>query len=370
MNKLKKLLPLMALTAVTSVVSAVDDMQVRNLENRVNALEQRRGANGMINPPARPVVKDGVDLWIQAEALVMHATEDGIHYAIKQETGASFVDGRVKNISYDWSWGWRAGIGYNLPHDGWDILLNYTWFRSNESDSSNTDSPESLRQIWTNPYPNALIADALVAHAKGRTHLKFDYLDLQLGREFFVSKWLTLRPFVGARGLWTHRNMLAKYRGGNLGTLQTPLLKLKEKFNNRFRGGGLLAGLDTQWGLGEGWSFYGQFALSLIYGTQRLHEKQDSYPVSDPSSANRFAHIHDVWTMVRTMTDLGFGIRWDYLFYDDAYRIRLQLGWEQHVLNGFDKDINFVSNDTQGKFTFNQGDLALSGVAFQARFDF
>src|SRR3569832_534456 len=98
MNKLNKLLPFLALSlvAITSVVSAVDDMQVRNLENRVSALEQRREANGMINPPARPVVKDGVDLWLQAEALYMHATEDGVSYGIKQTSSASTVDGQVK----------------------------------------------------------------------------------------------------------------------------------------------------------------------------------------------------------------------------------------------------------------------------------
>ncbi len=369
MNKINKLLPLMAmsLVAMTSVVSAVDDMQVRNLENRVSALEQRRGANGMINPPARPVVKDGVDLWVQAEALLMHATEDGVNYGIKQRNSSvATVDGSVKNIKYDWSWGWRAGIGYNLPHDGWDMLLNYTWFRAGESKKSNTDDAEIIWQTWTNPVPSGGVSTAQVTKAVGRTHLKFDYLDLQLGREFFVSKWLTLRPYMGARGLWAHRHMTVKYNNGQLSNFG--LTKIKEKFNNRFRGGGLLAGLDTQWGLGEGWSLYGQFAISLLYGTHRLHEKQDTYNAG--GIAGRIAHIHDSWTMVRMMTDLGFGLRWDRLLYNDDYRIRLQLGWEQHVLTGFDKDINFVDDIVQGKFTLNQGDLAISGLAFQVRFDF
>ena len=363
MNKLKKLLPLIAMTLVGthSVVSAVDDMQVRNLENRVSALEQRRGANGMINPPARPVVKDGVDLWLQAEALFMHATEDGIHYGIKLENGDT-TDGHVKNLSYNWSWGWRAGLGYNLPHDGWDMLLNYTWFRSHDSSKHDGDS----LQIWTNPTEGA--ASAVVDRAKGKTSLHFDYLDFQMGREFFVSKWLTLRPFVGARGLWAHRNMTVKYRGGELGEEFADVIKLKEKLNNHFCGGGLLTGLDTQWGLGEGWSVYGQFALSLIYGTQRLHEKQDEYSPDDERT--RIAHFKDHWTNVRMMTDLGAGLRWDRLLDNDYYRIRLQLGWEQHILNGFDKDINFVDDVVQGKFTINQGDFALSGLSFQARFDF
>lgn len=353
----------LSLFAMTTV-SAVDDMQVRNLENRVSALEQRRGANGMINPPARPVVKDGVDLWFQLDALYMHATEDGVNYGIKQENSTAAFDGRVKNIAYDWSWGWRAGVGYNLPHDGWDMLLNYTWFRSSESKTSNTTAPEAIFQTWTNPgvpSPFAPLAGAIASNAKGKTSLHFDYLDFQMGREFFVSKWLTLRPYVGARGLWAHRNMTVKYKGGDL------TAKLKEKFNNHFSGAGLLTGLDTQWGLGEGWSVYAQFALSLIYGNQRLHEKQDS---NAGGVKTRLAHIHDKWTIVRTMTDLGAGLRWDRLFSDDNYRIRLQLGWEQHVLNGFDKDINLVNGAVPGKFTMNQGDFALSGLAFEARFDF
>ena len=184
MSKLNKILSLVAtsLVASTSVVSAVDDMQVRNLENRVSALEQRRGANGMINPPARPVVKDGVDLWLQAEALFMHATEDGISYAFKQENSALAFDGRVKNLDYDWSWGWRAGIGYNAPHDGWDLLLNYTWFRSSEDKDSNTSAPAAFFQTWTNP-ASTTVAPVLVTTADAHTTLKFDYLDFQIGRD-------------------------------------------------------------------------------------------------------------------------------------------------------------------------------------------
>lgn len=365
MNKLNKLLPLIALSLVGaySTLQAVDDMQVRNLENRVNALEQRRGANGMINPPARPVVKDGADLWLQADALFMHPTEDGLSYAIKQKNASNFVDGNVKNVSYDWSWGWRTGIGYHLPHDGWDMILNYTWFRSGESKKSNTEAPETILQTWTNPASSS--ANATVAYARGRAVLKFCHLDFQMGREFFVSKWLTLRPYGGVRGLWTHRDLKVRYKGGDLALTGT---KIYEKFNNRFRSGGLMTGVDSQWGLGMGWSIYGQYAVSLLYGKHRLHQAQDV--IQAIAAPQRPIHVHNAWKITRTMTDLGLGLRWDHLFSDDAYRVRLQLGWEQHLLPGFDKDINFVDDTMLGKFALSQGDLAISGITFQARFDF
>jgi len=348
-NGLKKMLPVLAaFTTLASVTCSADDMQMRNLENRVNALEQRRGANGMINPPARPVVRDGSDLWVQAEALWMHATEDCLSYAVKSES-TTIVDGRVKNVDYRWNWGFRAGIGYNLPHDGWDALLNWTWFRANESKIDSPKAPEVI-------LPNLIAPQSVVAEAagKGRARLHVNLLDFELGREFFVSKWLTLRPFMGARAAWFNRAFKFGYRGP---------LNASGHDHNRFRAGGIRGGLDTQWGLGSGWSFFGDIALSLLYGKQRLHAHQDT-------GATRLYHVHNAWSAVRPMLDLAFGLRWDRLFGDsDAYRVRLQLGWEQTSIFGFEKDLNFV-NVVPGKFAYNSGDLALSGLSFQARFDF
>jgi hypothetical protein len=361
---LKTMLPVLAaVTTLASVICSADDMQMRNLENRVSALEQRRGSNGMINPPARPVVRDGTDLWVQVEALIMHATEDCLSYGIKNDTaavaGATVVDGRVKNVDYSWNWGFRAGIGYNLPHDGWDMLLNWTWFQAHESKNEKPLAPETvLANLAATQGGVGGVGGVPIAFpsAKGKATLHMNLLDLELGREFFVSKWLTLRPFVGGRAAWFNRGFKFSYSG---------VTKLKGKDHNRFRAGGIRGGLDTQWGLGSGWSFFGDLALSLLYGKQRMHSPQDL------SSGVRVQHTHNAWSAVRSMIDLAVGLRWDHLFgCNDAYRIRLQLGWEQTALLGFEKDMNYMNGTLPGKFAYNSGDLAVSGVSFQARFDF
>jgi hypothetical protein len=350
---LKKMLPVLAaFSTLASVICSADDMQMRNLENRVSALEQRRGSNGMINPPARPVVRDGTDLWVQAEALYMHATEDCLAYGIKNNS-TTVVDGRVKNVDYSWNWGFRAGIGYNLPHDGWDVLLNWTWFQAHETKNETPIAPETVLATLaaTKGVPTAFPS------AKGKATLHMNLLDLEMGREFFVSKWLTLRPFVGARAAWFNRGFKFRYSNS--------LTRVKGKDHNRFRAGGIHSGLDTQWGLGSGWSFFGDLALSLLYGKQRLHSPQDN------SAGVRVQHTHNAWSAVRAMIDLAVGLRWDHLFgCNDAYRIRLQLGWEQISLLGFEKDMNFVNGTLPGKFAYNSGDLAVSGLSLQARVDF
>ena len=86
---LKKMWPAAAasLVAFTSLVNA-DDMQMRNLENRVAALEQKKGANGIINPAANPPTRDATGLFITADFLYWKAHESGLAYAFQSENNA------------------------------------------------------------------------------------------------------------------------------------------------------------------------------------------------------------------------------------------------------------------------------------------
>jgi hypothetical protein len=361
-SRLKKVWPMLAtsLLAFTSVASAADDMQMRNLENRVNALEQRRGTSGMINPPARPVVKDGVDLWIEGEALYMKPTEDGLGFAANSDSTA-VIQGDIKNARYPWSWGFRAGAGYNLPHDGWDFFLNWTWLRSSETTSMSATSvfPTELNPDSANASRTALATDA---HA--HLALQINLLDFEMGREFFVSKWMTIRPHMGVRAGWVHRQYKVHYTGGSVLSTST----LHDNLKNRFSSAGLRGGFDTQFGLGSGWSIFGQMAFSLLYGNQHLRYSENLVTVGGVSTNQ--GHVRDNWLTVRPMTDFALGFRWDKLFYDDRFRFRIQLGWEEHTLFGFTKDIDLTDDIANGKHVTSRGDLSFSGLALQARFDF
>lgn len=363
MNKaLKKVWPALALSLVafTSAVNAADDMQVRNLENRVSALEQRRGSNGMINPPAHPVVKDGVDLWVQADALYMKATEDGLYYA-QDSTSGGLVNGHTQNVHYNWDWGFRLGLGFNGPHDGWDIVANWTWFQTSKHIATSASSGHVY--LPATSVISAETGNNYFTQDSGKASLHFNMIDFEMGREFFVSKWLTLRPFVGARGLWFHRTLFANFSGGNISPAGA---SVKDRFGNKFRGGGLLTGLDTQWGLGSGWSIYGDLGLSLLMGRQKLTARENKVT----SSSTTQLHGKDNWTAVRAITDLDVGLRWDRLFGDDHYRIRFQLGWEQHLFLGMGRGMQFVSSVAPGSMVESKGDFALNGVSLRGRFDF
>lgn len=351
-----------SLVAFTSVLSAAEDMQMRNLENRVSSLEQRRGGgNGMINPAARPVVKDGVDLWFQADALWMRVTQDGLGYAITSDRSDAFVNGTTKNVSYNWDWGWRAGMGYNLPHDGWDMLFQWTWFKGTGK-SVKTDDTGGLWPAEISPDASNADRTFRAATSSGLASFILNMADLEMGREFFVSKWLTLRPFMGVRGVWINNQYKARYKGGDF-----TFAPIRDQFMNRFRGYGLRGGLNTQWGLGSGWSIFGDIAFSLIYGRQR--EKVSQIHFTGAGDINELNN-RSRWTALRAITDFALGLRWDKMFYSDRYRMRFQLGWENHMFFDLNQMPAFSDDIVNGKFTGNRGGIGLNGLSFQARFDF
>jgi hypothetical protein len=366
--------------AVTPLL-ADDAMQMRNLENRVSALEQTRRGNGSINPAVHPTIKKGAHLWGQVEALYFRPTEDNLAYTIQNDTADKYFNtplkGKTKNISYDWDWGVRAGIGYDLPHDGWDLFLNWTWFQTKAHASNTTDIPHSANvQPWTSGSGvfGFNVGEAMTHFVSARSSLHWALVDLELGREFMVSKWLSLRPFIGARGAWISRNFKIHYSGdvGIRGD-DYPLLtnEVWNHLHNQYRGGGLRGGISSAWKFGYGFSLYGELDLALLYGSQKLQQKQRQLglPVIEPPLQLINAKNH--WTTLRPMLDIGAGLRWDKFFCESKYRIRFQLGWEQHLLFGFENDQNFIKpGPHQYKYSMGQGNLGLSGVSFQTRLDF
>jgi hypothetical protein len=361
--------------AFASIISCVlfaneEEDKLSDLESRVTKLEQKQSKK-TINPSVSPVVKGGFDFWLQGEALFFQPAEDNLNYSIAVQGDTNLPGlgntphGHVKNVTYDWSWGYRVGGGSNFQHDGWDLFIDWTSFCANGSDQHWTQPPSSGNLLtWGDQAASIDVA----VFAKGATRLQVHFLDLELGREFFVSKWLTLRPFVGGRATWIERRMKVIYQA--LG-IEIPMDKETIHLRNRFNGGGLRLGLDTQWIVDWGFSFYSDFALSLIYGTQHLHNRyfQHNRELRPPDFD--LARINNNWTAVRPMAELALGIRWDKFFCNSRYRLRLQAGWEQQVLFGFGKDMNFTDlGNISGKFFPNGGDLSLSGVSFQARFDF
>lgn len=363
-----------SLTCLTaSTYADTDPAQMRNLENRVSALEQRRGAGGVINPNARPEVKNGANMFVTADLLVWQAHEDGLPIYIEQEdTLGRLSDASVGQLDWDWNVGCRVGLGYNTPHDGWDLYAVWLHFNTDADTSERADSDDALYPTMSHPgatLPGAPspIGDGPFQKASAHWAMNLNQIDLELGREFYVSKWLTLRPHMGLRTAWVrqhidlHYNRLSNGFGGFSSGIDDALT-----LRSNFWGLGLEAGLNTQWGLGGGWSLYGDAGCSLLYGFHSLDwEDELSFQVESD-----WGDLDGSYRITRTVADLAMGIRFDTWSDDERVHFRIQAGWEHHVYFNQNQFFRFVDSSAIGNFVNNQGDLSLQGWTLAARLDF
>ena len=199
---------------------------------------------GVINPHARPHI-DCARATVTLEGLLWTAHLDGLQYAIQNTEAANlaatqvslnhsspFYNADLLHPKSKWDYGYRLGLGYDLTHDGWDLYAGWTHLRTTATQHVEIDLqlvPHRIYALYTAVVPgteNALGVSDLRTTAitvnptadslDTRWKLHFDLIDLELGREFYTSRYLTLRPHIGLRGASVRQKYDIDYMGGTL----------------------------------------------------------------------------------------------------------------------------------------------------------
>jgi hypothetical protein len=365
------------LVALTGLANANQNSQIRNLENRVTALEQRKGASGIVNPPANPNIRHGANLFLFGELLYWKATENGLPFAVvNKDSSMNLAEAKIKNLQGQWDVGVRTGIGYIVPHDGWDVNLSWLHFNTRSHKKSvHSNANKFVFPSLAHP-ADPIATNTFCRKAEGKWKLFLNQLDLDLGREFFVSKWLTLRPHGGIRTDWVKQKVKAEYNHFEGDGLPVPN-ETKVHYKDRWWGIGLESGLDSQWGLGEGWSIYADIAAAILYGFHTIKSQEKDKPPFEESTMHfsslpngKFMRVKEHLRIAHAILDLQLGLRWDWKFDHDRFHLGFQAGWENHIYFSQNQFPYFSTADNLGKFFANQGDLTLQGWTFGARFDF
>lgn len=347
------------------------EKEPRTLEKRVSALEKRRG--GLLNPPARPLCEDydfnfsGAVLFWQANEVVPTGVLNTASTFASIDGAVNLQDAKVKHIEFDYDPGFRLGIDFDTDHDGWDLGLTWT---SLESKGNRDLSANGTKEIFaTQINPQQAFAEtgnpsAVFNYRQLGSHLTIhlNQLDLDLGREFFVSKYLTMRPHIGLRTTWIRQFLKVSYSSSiGAGVLPgVPDLDTSQK--NKWWGIGIEGGLDTLWMLGRGFSIYGTLAAAIESGFQKVLPKQTN------ATGTPFQNERDSVRNSHPILDLQLGLRWDQGFKQDSYNFGIFGGWEHHTYfsqNQFHTDLA-----PTGMYVANQGDLSYQGWTIGAHLAF
>lgn len=404
-------LSLMALSALTLTSAAQADYNSsknhdeRRGHNKTKAMQQDQ----VIMPAAGPRVNNGADFFVSADFIYWRMTQDESLFAftgvqtnqagkiLNGGADAAYADvaqGQVYSSGNDWAPGFKVGIGLDTSHDGWDVYAEYTWVQFNNSASVSRASFENSDGSLVDPVgpiPEAFTGAPFVNNATGSTTLNYNKINLELGRNFYFSQYLTARPHGGITGVWLENHIRNTSGGTNntaatlpvtwgpAGNTSTAQVDGFQVANARSRNWGLGArvGLDFGWHFNKEWSIYSAFTGNAIWNTYTSNTftlatqgavtsvvgTDSGVSAGDPVNKTTINYGQQSGqSKVNYVVEAELGLCWETFFYDDNYHFAAKLGWEMQDW------INYMQ--TANGSSFVDADLMLHGLNVQLRFDF
>ncbi|MEX0961802.1 MAG: Lpg1974 family pore-forming outer membrane protein [Simkaniaceae bacterium] len=326
---------------------------------------------------AGPQVVCGWNLYITGDFLYWTAKEDGIAYATtgsapQNATVSVPEEGSIRHPNESWDPGFKVGMGYNFPFDGWDIYAQYTNFNTHNSRSysSNPQNPNNqLANIWgiggsgignsTNLPPNQAINSA-----SSKWNLDFDLIDLEIARNYYVGRCLAIRPHFGLRGSWQDQYYDVIYLTppiGGPGVLNQWTMTQKMDY----WGIGLRSGLDSSWKLFRYFSFFVNGAVSVLLSHFEVHrtDNQIAFDANDlPVSNLDLLRTRNSYYSLKGVFDFFIGLRFEKWTENERFYFKLDAGWEEQL---------WISQSNFFRLEENaHGDLGLHGLVIKMQMTF
>ncbi len=303
---------------------------------------------GIITPPVEPLVKNGWDIVIDADFLWWKPYVGDFNIAI--------VDNRPVQPNFSFVPGLKLGTGMGILHDGWDMYFQYTWLHEGPSKKTST---ASLPSFSTQAFPFLQVEHPedlsvmILSSVSSTRSFTFNILDMEMGRDFFISKRLTLRPFFGFKLCSLFEKTDIHYTGTE--EVKSSAVSLRQNLN----GVGILGGLDTVWHVVRSFGFYGNLALTGLWGD--FHNTfSNTVSLEDLSTSYG---IKNVVTEVIPVIEASVGATYMLWLCQERYLLRFKAGWEEQIWLSYNHNIS-------NSLLTSGGNLTLQGFTFEAAFAF
>ena len=280
------------LTCSAAVLYADLDDRIKTLEEEMSQISTTTPHDtlGASFTSAQPLA-DSSHWSVALDIIYWHTKMGGTEYAytihdVKLTPEGSPLPplkGESKHNPFSWDLGFKTGIRYNLvDHDNWDLNAQYSWYRTNSSDTTYKPSPNGLGSVT---WPSLIIA----SRASSQITLKHNNLDFEIGRSYFLSSRMSFRPHVGVKSSWLDIKRTVQYRISDkntklLGKDSKPFtgFDIKTTDSNHYWGLGPEFGIDSKWYLGYGVHILGDISTALLYSNFDTSSRDFVPPSTDP----------------------------------------------------------------------------------------
>ncbi len=351
---------------------------------------------------APPVVPGEANVTTFADFLWWKSYLDGVEFAwsggiYNSSRGTLGVgEGNLKTPPFKFAPGVKVGIGVISDFDGWDGFAVYTGlYTGHHHNKTLFDSTKGLNGTFLTPTNRNL--NEVTCSSKQ----SFNVLDLTLGRNFFISKVLTLRPNVGIKLSWIEEkfninydlpfatfvplNVTQQVQNFSPFEQQFPnfgLPNFTEDFtlNQRQYGIGARGGLNAVWHFTKEYGIYGDFAASVMWNNFKIKSLETALRptlVSNQFGAEVVFNVYNLLNQktsirrISSVLEVGLGFEGMVWFNNDKWLLTTRLGWEGQIWMNFNQLyaplLNDYSFDYPAKLV---GDLSLHGLTARVGFTF
>jgi hypothetical protein len=289
--------------------------RVQGIEDRLGKLEKTKGIR-TDNP---------LHGYLNLDVLVWKAQGRDQYYALMSDMpprsdGSAAVSGRIQRAKSEWKPGSRFEIGFSTVHD-WNVGAIWTFYHNN-SCSSKVSTTQELEPFFITNWPTRSVY---------HYHLNYNTVDLQFASNCCLTRNLILKPFIDVRSAWIKASDRIRFSGLQATRTGVPVdATVTMKYS--WVGFGPRVGAGAMYKFGHsGFSFFGDFSGSLLYGTARLKESTQSN--SDIETNQQVIHAsyleqRDLFGDLKPSIELMLGANYKWEFSHGKKAISLHAAWE------------------------------------------
>lgn len=293
-------------------------------------------------------------IWWKTHLGNMEYAWTGVADPLNVTTGNSVGQGNIKAPDFDFAPGFKLGLGFTFNHDGWDLFARYTWLYQNSS-TSTTAQDKGLAAIYPNS-PTSIRSFAIV-DASMNWKQEFNVLDLELGRNFFISRRLSLRPFVGLKADFIRERFHEHYSFS--GSFPDDIFR-----QERVYGLGIRGGLNSVWHFFKNFGLYGDMSVTALWSD--FHStifEELQFEGESGTFTQDFFNSYEKTQQVLPVLEAGIGLIFQHWFHGGRRLVFAKAGWEGQVWVDYNQ---IPQAPTVGK----AGNLSLHGLTVEVGFTF
>lgn len=275
-----------------------------------------RGNHGPSMAPASFNIK-GFGFYLTTDIVSYQLLENQNIYAYSAPLNNSGSHISYKT-DFNWDVGFKTGFGYYSEHDMWQTGFEFTYFQT-QNKSQASPSSEGIFIFISDPSMQNGYNNTAYAHANDAWKVSFYNLDWTVGRDFYLSRYLSILPNLGVKTAWFYQNRKTSYTDRFSNNLTNGA-----SFKDNYVGVGPKFDASIKFHLGKNFSLFGKLDVALLWASNKTTYTAYSDTISNITfqNAQKFFQINPY-------IGANLGFCYDTNFSSDRFNLSVKLSYEQ-----------------------------------------